>query len=59
MTEKEKGEQWKQVKRSASSRQNNKSKAKETVANTGQGDSSHQNGGSREPNSNAADKNPF
>jgi len=58
-TEKEKGEQWKQAKRTASSRQNNKNKAKETGNKSGQEDASNQNSGSREANSIVGDKNPF
>jgi hypothetical protein len=58
-TEKEKGEQWKQVKKTANNRQNNKNKGKETGNKAGQESESNQNTGSKETISIEEDKNPF
>eukprot|EP00253_Pinus_taeda_P013884 PITA_13884 len=57
--EREKGEQWKQVKKSANNRQNNKRKAKETGDKSGQEIESHQNVRNKEVMSTVEDKNPF
>eukprot|EP00253_Pinus_taeda_P005679 PITA_05679 len=57
--EKEKGEQWKQVKKSANNRQNNKNKGKETGNKEGQENGSTQNGGSKDTIRIEEDKNPF
>ena len=57
--EKEKGEQWKQVKKPANDRQNNKNKGKETGSKPGQENERTQIAGSKETISIEEDKNPF
>ena len=58
-SEKENGEQWKQVKKSANNGQNSKNKGKETGNKSGQESGSIQNVGSKETISITEGKNPF
>lgn len=58
-TEREKGEQWKQVNKATNNRQDNKNKGKESGNKTGQETGNQQNVGNKEITSATEDKNPF